>query len=156
LGHRNQWKTIWACESKQNKRRWIHEFIHDKDDRCIFTDIVELAGQPTCHVHKAKTCMVGLGHIGIAGFSCKSLSKYNTAYLKGKNKQCLTEGKDSSGETFAGVLNVAERYEPPVFLLENVEDLVLVSSDNRQAIMEALSAERHALFGALQDQVETF
>jgi site-specific DNA-cytosine methylase len=77
------------------------------------------------------------GHVAIAGFSCKSLSKANTSYMKGNNKVVLADSSGSSGETFTGTMAIAERMEPPIYILENVEDLMLVSSDNRQALMEA-------------------
>ena len=133
-----RWQTKWACESIPWKRRWIHEFMHGKDDRCIFTDVCSLRTVAECSVHK-QHCSPVRTHIAIAGFSCKTLSKANKAYMSGSASTALRDASGTSGETFLGVLNTLEECQPPVWVGENVEDLGLISSDNRQALLEVRS-----------------
>ena len=138
----NHWQTLWACETMPAKQRWIAAYMHDGKDVCVFTDISELHKTPYCAVHKRLGCEVSLGHIAIAGFSCKSLSKMNVAYQKGSHDSALRSGTGSSGETFFGLLWMLDRFQPPVYIGENVEDLMQVGSDNRAALLEASHPKR--------------
>ncbi len=103
---------------------------------CIYGDIANLHRNPTCLVH-GKQCQVGLVNLAVAGFSCKTLSRLNAGYAKGECRTSLRDGTGSSGETFHGLLQMLQRFEPPVYVGENVEDLALPFSDNRQALLEA-------------------
>ena len=74
-----RWELVFACEKDEQKQKWISHLV---DEKChIFKDIGDMhTAAPHCVQHQ-RPCAIGeqLLHLGMTGFSCKDVSKLNTA-----------------------------------------------------------------------------
>lgn len=138
------WNTVFTCEEAPRKQRWIRQYMwNGADSVCLFNDVRELCKNPVCVVHSDKKadggmCGIQAGHLAVAGFSCKNLSKYNVDHMKSKKSgySVLQHLTGTSGQTLRGVLDFLQRYKTPVYIGENVEDVVSLESGNAQSLLE--------------------
>jgi site-specific DNA-cytosine methylase len=74
----------------------------------------------------------------VAGWSCKDLSRLSKDYAQKKNSNVLEEKRGSSGQTLEGLLQYLRNDAPPVYIGENVDEIIDVFSENRLYLISAM------------------
>jgi site-specific DNA-cytosine methylase len=74
----------------------------------------------------------------VAGWSCKDLSRLSKDYAQKNNSNVLEEKRGSSGQTLEGLLQYLRNDAPPVYIGENVDEIIDVFSENRLYLISAM------------------
>ena len=118
FGRKINARSIFVCEIKEEKQKWLDAVYDDEPDVCCFTDIMNLDKVDSdCSRHKNK-CRV-LDVFGyLCGFSCTAVSKMN------KNASSFSMSKENAtSSTFNGARHYVRTHKPFVFVFENVDAL---------------------------------
>ena len=154
----------YACEKVASKQRWINDVMHrrqgmplaagSKDGRpCVYDNICDMSVGASCMVH-GQRCEVKAVHVLIAGWSCKDLSRLSADFIKKKNSNVLQEKRGSSGETLDGLLRFLRTDAPPVYVGENVDEIVDLQSESRQYLFKAMFEAGYVMDVAKVDSSE--
>ena len=117
--------TAFTCEKEPWKREWIQGVVEpalgERGNPCCFGDIENL-NRPTayCCTH-LKQCLIKHCNVFSSGFSCRTMSKINSA--REEANTCLASGTGTSGTTFRGLASYLQAHRPPVLVLENVAEV---------------------------------
>ena len=117
--------TAFTCEKEPWKREWIQGVVEpalgERGNPCCFGDIENL-NRPTayCCTH-LKQCRIKHCNVFSSGFSCRTMSKINSA--REEANTCLASGTGTSGTTFRGLASYLQAHRPPVLVLENVAEV---------------------------------
>ena len=127
--------------------------LFDGSHTCIFNKMEDMGSSKAyCCVHK-KECEVPTGPDGpflvSCGFSCKDVSKANP-----KNKEFrsgLQERKGVTANSLWDFWHYCELHQPPVLILENVEEFLNDTSNNFDQLKRRFGAIGYAIKHVLLD-----
>lgn len=110
---------VFSCEFDPKKREWITQNFPKLP--YLFGDVQDLAKGRAWNYATEMEVQVPPVDILVAGFVCKSVSVENNQREKYAN--CIKEACGLTGETFQGIIQYVEKYQPAVVICENVEGL---------------------------------
>ena len=119
--------TAYSVEYKAVKQKWLTTVVHaGEPDHCTFKDVAEVHekdGKAYCVAHNRR-CNIWSEHVRLtaAGTPCKNSSKLHNQ--RSEHKDCFVTRSGSSGNTMQLTVKHIEIHEPPVLLMENVNDLL--------------------------------
>ena len=117
-------RQAFACESAEEKRKWIHAIINSNRPKdswiCIFCDATQLHGaKAKCWAHQ-RDCPVPSVDVFVVGSSCKDISRQNQNRTANKLIFLQQSSGGGSAQTFRGVLEYCGSHRPGLLLYENV------------------------------------
>ena len=124
----------FAAENVPWKQRFLIDNILGSDpEACLFDCCNTLAaGQGKCVRHVGQECSINKRRTRIlkSGFSCKSFSKYNSAFSQNQTAMQRQDQACTSVRTFKSTAICIALTQPAVFVLENVDSIGDAAIDN--------------------------
>ena len=146
VGNATSCTKLFDVEVDPEKQKWLN-MLFDGSHTCIFNKMEDMGSSKAyCCVHK-KECEVPTGPDGPflvpCGVSCKDVSKANP-----KNKEFrsgLQERKGVTANSLWGFWHYCELHQPPVLILENVENLLNATANNFDELKRRFGAIGYAV-----------
>ena len=152
VGNATSCPNLFDVEVDPEKQKWL-KMLFDGSDTCIFNKMEDMGSSKAyCCVHK-KECEVPTGPDGpflvSCGFSCKDVSKANPKRKEFTNG--LQEKKGVTAISLWSLRDYCELHQPPVLILENVENFLNDTSNNFDELKRRFGAIGYAVKHVLLD-----
>ena len=152
VGNATSCTKLFDVEVDPEKQKWLN-MLFDGSHTCIFNKMEDMGSSKAyCCVHK-KECEVPTGPDGPflvpCGFSCKDVSKANPKRKEFRNG--VQERRGVTANTLWSCRDYCELHQPPVVILENVENLLNATSNNFDELKRRFGAIGYAIEHVLLD-----
>lgn len=130
-GVATSFRQKFACEYKDEKRKWIADVLGSGGQTCIMKDIEHLGGDSAaCAVH-GQDCPVMYVDVFVVGTSCKDLSSLSTKGRGARHDLVFNEtwSPGGSAQTYRGFLAYVKTHRPGIVVFENVDKIADDSCD---------------------------
>ena len=124
----------FSCEQvpfKQEVLKTVHAAV-GCGDACIYQDFASMhTGVGKCAAHNTEACEVDAASVFmiVVGYSCKNLSRLNPT--PGSRSEVLERRVGTSGNTAQHLVDYLRVMQPPVAILENVDEMAKSERDSK-------------------------